>query len=169
MFSKILLWLFVINLGVALGAGIYESRVEFPQWLVALPDGALQWDAAAAEAANTGLRFWVYVTTVPLTILTIANLIAAWFSRVTMRKWWLAAAVFALCDRVFTFAYFIPTMYGLIYDRAIAQPDAVASAVQWGQLNYIRHALVLLALITALKAFSQLSEFDRQRYSGRMY
>jgi hypothetical protein len=26
-------WLFVINLGVAFGAGIYESRVVIPQWV----------------------------------------------------------------------------------------------------------------------------------------
>ena len=29
---KVLLWLFVINLGIALGAGIYESRVVISQW-----------------------------------------------------------------------------------------------------------------------------------------
>jgi hypothetical protein len=27
---KVLLWLFVINLGIALGAGIYEQRVVIP-------------------------------------------------------------------------------------------------------------------------------------------
>ena len=34
----VLLWLFVINLGVAFGAGIYESRVVVPiwEWLAAL-------------------------------------------------------------------------------------------------------------------------------------
>jgi hypothetical protein len=29
---KVLLWLFVVNLGIAFGAGIYESRVVIPQW-----------------------------------------------------------------------------------------------------------------------------------------
>jgi AraC-like DNA-binding protein len=27
------MWLFVLNLGIAFGAGIYESRIEFPHWL----------------------------------------------------------------------------------------------------------------------------------------
>jgi hypothetical protein len=31
---KLLLWLFVINLGIVLGAGLYEARIELPQWLV---------------------------------------------------------------------------------------------------------------------------------------
>ena len=30
---SILLWLFVINLGIAFGAGLYESRIAVPQWL----------------------------------------------------------------------------------------------------------------------------------------
>ena len=156
-------------LGVAFGAGVYESRVAFPQWLIHFPDGSVSWDAASAEEANSGLQFWVYITTIPLTLLTIANLIAAWYSRVALRKWWLAAAVLALIERIFTFAYFIPTMYSLIYDHTIEQPAAVAAALQWGQLNYIRHVLILLAWLAALKVFTQLSEFERQRYSGRMY
>src|SRR5215203_6900822 len=65
---RILLWLFVINLGTAFGAGIYESRVVVPQWQNTPPQ---TWP-------NTGLEFWVYVTTVPLTLLTLANLVAAW-------------------------------------------------------------------------------------------
>ena len=28
----ILLWLFVINHGIAFGAGLYEQRVVLPQW-----------------------------------------------------------------------------------------------------------------------------------------
>jgi hypothetical protein len=75
---KVLLWLFVINLGIVLGAGLYEARIEFPQWLVYSAESGYRWDAEAARHANTGLRFWVYVTTVPLTLLTLANLIAAW-------------------------------------------------------------------------------------------
>ena len=47
---RILLWLFVINLGTAFGAGIYESRVVVPQWQTTPPQ---TWP-------NTGLQFWVY-------------------------------------------------------------------------------------------------------------
>jgi hypothetical protein len=34
MVSKILLWLFAINLGLVFGAVLYEARIEFPQWLL---------------------------------------------------------------------------------------------------------------------------------------
>jgi hypothetical protein len=29
---EILLWLFVMNLGIAYGAGLYEKRIVLPQW-----------------------------------------------------------------------------------------------------------------------------------------
>jgi hypothetical protein len=32
-------------------------------------------NAEAMRQTNTGLRFWAYVTTVPLTLLTLANLV----------------------------------------------------------------------------------------------
>src|SRR5918996_1125593 len=109
MVSKILLWLFVINLGIVFGAGLYEARIEFPQWFILADDG-YHWSAEAARRANTGVRFWVYVTTVPLTLLTIVNLVVAWRAQGPSRKWWLSAALTALADRAITFSYFVPTM-----------------------------------------------------------
>src|ERR671910_2157927 len=105
MFSKILLWLFVINLGIVFGAGLYEARIEFPQWLIySEPDG-YRWSAAAVRQANTGVRFWVYVTTVPLTLLTLANLVVAWRARRPIRPWWLGAAAVAAPDQGLPFTY----------------------------------------------------------------
>jgi hypothetical protein len=31
-FEEVLLWLFVINHGIAFGAGLYEQRMVLPQW-----------------------------------------------------------------------------------------------------------------------------------------
>ena len=67
--SKVLLWLFVINLGIAFGAGLYEARIEFPQWLIYSAESGYHWNAEVARQANTGPRFWVFVTTIPLTCL----------------------------------------------------------------------------------------------------
>jgi hypothetical protein len=155
--SRILLWLFVINLGIALGAGLYEHRVVVPRWIdwAGSPDGPVRyWNAGAARRDNTGIRFWVFVTTVPLTLLTLANLIAAWRAPGAVRRWWLGAAAAALVDRVITFTYFIPTMVRLMH--APSTPASVAAATRWAQLNYVRHAIVLAALLAALRAFSLL-------------
>ena len=152
--SRILLWLFVINLGIAFGAGLYESRVVFPQWLISLPDSTYRWNAEAARNANTGLSFWVFITTVPLTLLSLANLVAAWRAQSAARRWWLAAALFAVADRIFTFSYFIPTMLKLMGEKNLPDAEAVALAMQWENLNYLRHAILLVAWLAALKAFS---------------
>jgi hypothetical protein len=156
MVSKILLWLFVINLGIVFGAGLYEARIEFPQWLIYTEPEGYRWSAEAARQANSGVKFWVCVTTVPLTLLTLANLILAWRARGPIRLWWLGAAVVALIDRVFTFTYFVPTMVNLMSDESLSQAQAVATASRWGQLNYLRHVVVLVAWLLALKAFSLL-------------
>jgi hypothetical protein len=97
------------------------------------------------------------VTTVPLTLLTLANLFAAWRTPNPVRWWWLAAGLFALADRVFTFAYFIPAMVSLM--GAPDSPASAAAAGRWWNLNYVRHALVLAAWLTALRV---LSLFDQQ-------
>src|SRR5512145_2635733 len=93
---EILLWLFVINLGIAFGAGLYESRIVVSQWISSSPESGNRWNAEAAQRADTGLKFWVYVTTVPLTLLTTANLLAAWRAWDAIRRWWLSAALTAL-------------------------------------------------------------------------
>jgi hypothetical protein len=154
---QVLLWLFVINLGIALGAGLYESRIVVPQWISTSPESVPRWNAEAARQANAGLKFWVYVTTVPLTLLTLVNLIAAWAAKGVMRRWWLGAAVAAVADRAFTFAYFIPTMLKLMREN-LPESEAVSTALQWANLNHVRHAIVLAAWLAALKAFSLLYE-----------
>jgi hypothetical protein len=150
-----LLWLFVINLGIAFGAGLYEGRITIANWLISTPDGGVHWNAEAARRDNTGLRFWVFVTTGPLTLLTIANLFGAWFAAGQLRTWWLAASIAALADRVFTFAYFIPTMVVLL--QAVDSVESVAIAQQWATLNQVRHALTLTGWVAALKAFALLA------------
>ena len=105
-----LLWLFVINLGIAFGAGLYEHRIVVGRWLTSAGESGAHWRADAARLDDTGRRFWAFVTTVPLTLLTFASLLAAWPGHGGFRIWWLASALATLGDRVLTFAYFIPTI-----------------------------------------------------------
>ena len=93
--SDLVLWLFVLNLGIAFGAGLYEARIVLPQWLSRDNEGERHWDAWAARRANVGLRFWAGVTTVPLTLLTVASFVAAWATPADVRGWWLFAAAAA--------------------------------------------------------------------------
>ena len=43
--KSIFLWLFVIDLGIACGAGLYEVRVVVPQWADSPPLSVGRWAA----------------------------------------------------------------------------------------------------------------------------
>ena len=141
-FATIVLWLFVLNLGIAMGAGLYESRVVMPVWA----------NLARETWPNTGLMFWAYVTTVPLTVLTIASLFLAWQSVGPERVWWLAAVLVIVVERAATFGYFIPGMIAM--QGGVGVPDAQGKAMlsQWLWLNIGRHALTLIGWIMAIRA-----------------
>ena len=133
----------MINLGIAFGAGIYEARVVVPQWT----------DMPPRDWPNTGLMFWVYVTTVPLTLLTLANLIAAWLDRSITRKWWRGAAAIVLLERLETFSYFIPAMVSLTTSE-LPDQEVNARLSQWLFFNRGRPILTLTGWLMALKALS---------------
>src|SRR4030088_3351896 len=95
---EILLWLFVLDLGIAFGAGLYEQRIVLPQWFRRAQGAALQVDAEAMRRTDPGRRFWAFVTTVPLTLLTLASLAVAWRAQGPLRDWWLAAALITLVE-----------------------------------------------------------------------
>ncbi len=142
----------MIALGVAFGAGVYEHRIVVSRWITSSPEAGRRWNAEAARQDDSGRRFWVFVTTVPLTLLTLANLFAAWQAQGAVRVWWLAAGLAALADRGLTFSYFIPTMMRLMGTPNSAASSAVAA--RWWNLNYVRHAIVLAAWLASLRAFS---------------
>ncbi|HEX9893478.1 MAG TPA: anthrone oxygenase family protein [Gemmatimonadales bacterium] len=158
--GRVVLWLFVINLGIALGAGLYEGRISVSRWTGSAPGLAPRWDAEAARQDDPGRRFWVFVTTGPLTLLTVASFFAAMRAPPRVRAWWLAAAGAATADRVFTYAYFIPTMLALMRVTDASAAD-LAKAREWAGLNYLRHAIVLAALVTALKTFALAYQVSR--------
>ena len=93
--DSVLLWLFVVNLGVAFGAGLYEHRIVVSRWIATAPGARRRWDSEAARRDDTGRRFWAFVTTGPLTLLALANLAAAWHASGALRTWWLAGAAAA--------------------------------------------------------------------------
>ena len=157
--ARAVLWLFVINLGIAFGAGLYESRIVVPQWLSSVGGARYRWNAEAARQANVGLKFWVYVTTVPLTLLTVTSLMVAWWIPEPARCWWLGAAAAALVDRALTFAYFIPTMLKLMRDKVYEESEAASTARRWVNWGNVRHAATLAAWLAALKAFSLMGKY----------
>ncbi len=147
----LVLWLFVVNLGLVFGAGVYEQRIVAPRWLVPGSGQRARWDAAAARLDDVGRRFWVFAATIPFTVLTFTSLALAWRAGDAAHAWWLAAAALAAIERLATAGYFIPVMIRLM--RAADAPDVVAVATRWSRLNALRHVLVLAAWLASLRAF----------------
>jgi hypothetical protein len=104
---------------------------------------------------DTGRSFWAFVTTVPLTLFTLASIAAAWNLGSSLKQWWLAAAVITLLERIITFAYFIPTALNLMQAGAVSTTRS-AMASQWMRLNLLRAALSLAGWLAARKALSLL-------------
>ncbi|MER3424164.1 MAG: hypothetical protein C4293_14030 [Nitrospiraceae bacterium] len=154
MFEELLLWLFVVFSGIAVGAGFYEMRITVPQWFSRSSESSIQVNSEAMRRIDAGRRFWVFVTTVPLTLLTLASLPVAWQSESPRHEWWLAAALITLAERIGTFSYFIPKGLRLMHAETRPPLTAEVMASQWMALNRVRAALALLGWLSALKALS---------------
>jgi hypothetical protein len=152
--SEILLWLFVLFSGIAFGAGLYEMRITVPQWFSHPSESDIRVNSEAMRSTDAGRRFWVYVTTVPLTLLTLASLAVAWPPQDPRQEWWLIATAVSLVERIGTFFYFIPRGLKLMHAETLPPRQASAMASQWIALNYVRAVLALIGWLAALKALS---------------
>ena len=152
MLTNILLWLWVLDLGIVFGAGLYEARIIVRRWLG--PATNPGWHADEAQRDDVGRRFWGFTTTVPLTLLTAANAWQAWHAASSIRTVWLVAVGAACADRILTFGYFIPRMVGLL--KAPDSPVSRAQATTWARLNYLRLAFVLSSWLAALHTLQSL-------------
>jgi hypothetical protein len=153
-FPDLLLLLFIINLGTAFGAGLYETKIILPRWFPKAATSGYSINVAVMQQTDVGRSFWAFVTTGPLTLLTLANLVVAWQSPIPQHDWWLAATLLTLVERLGTFTFFIPT--AIRFQNADTRPVVnMSRKVQtWIRLNYVRLALNLLAWLLALKALA---------------
>src|SRR5690348_2488402 len=118
--SAILLILFAIFIGIAFGAGLYEARVVIPLWFNRT-DRNYTVNLENLNKIDSGRKFWGFITTGPLTLLTIVNLIFALQSQSEIHNWWLAASIIALLERIMTFSFFIPTIIKLQRNKSMPE------------------------------------------------
>lgn len=154
MLNELALWLFVVFSGIAVGAGLYEMRVNVPRWFTALGNSPACVNALAITADDSGRRFWGYITTVPLTLLTLAGCVIAWNPATARERWWLLAAAVMLAERVGTFGYFIPTLLKLAQAERFPAAETAQAARHWVVRNRIRCLLAFAGWLAALRALS---------------
>lgn len=152
--TELLLALFILNLGIAFGAGLYETRIVLPHWFPKSAKTGYRIDLAAMHRLDSGRRFWAFITTAPLTLLTLANLFMAWQTSQPGHVWWLAAALITLVERLLTFTFFIPTIIRLQRADLFTTDRANQVISSWIGVNYIRNGLTLISFCCALIALA---------------
>jgi len=150
--TELLLTAYVINLGIALGAGLYETRIVLPLWFRRRDNGDYGVDFEAMRNIDTGRKFWGFVTTMPLTLLTIANLVLAFRSTAPLHDWWVAATAIVVVERLGTFCFFIPTAIRLQKGDNLPGSKISNMVSLWVGANYLRNGLTLVAMALLLKA-----------------
>ncbi len=155
MTTALLLRLLVVFHGLALGAGLYEDCIVVPIWFP-VANGVLSVDKAAMQRIDSGRRFWAFVTTLPLTVLTLVSLKPAWgFAAAGRTSWWLQASAFTLAERIMTFKFFIPTAVRLMRPTStLSAPRAASLARVWMRLNWLRLGLSIAALLSTVEALA---------------
>jgi len=132
---QIILWLFVIALGIEIGAGLYETLVVVPVWASAPPESVLAYFhhnvANPQFVLNAGGRFWLICT--PLTgLLAIATFLSGLKTAPEHRKCRMIGSGLTIIVVAATFAWFIPMIMLLMGEDVVKLLDAsVTSKTNW--------------------------------------
>lgn len=157
--AQIILWLFIISLGIEIGAGLYEIFVIVPLWAGSPPDSAIafyQHNVANPHLAiNAGGRFWMFASPL-LTLLSIAVLLSGRRTNSEHRRWRLAAGGLVFLIMCCTFGWFVPNILTLQGKEVLTMnPETVRSIANWwSSLNWVRAFLAIVAWLFALRALS---------------
>lgn len=153
--ARISLWLFVIVLGLDIGAGLYESRIVVPLWANGVPATLAAGNPFARVAIDAGVRFWAYMTTA-VAILAVAALIFGLRTQPPQRTWQTVATVAELVAVAMTLLYFRPTLIRLFMGHGAGlSTEGIESTVQmWVRLSFVRIALSFGAWCVALRALA---------------
>ncbi|MDX6614304.1 MAG: hypothetical protein QOD75_3490 [Blastocatellia bacterium] len=156
---QIILWLFVIVLGIEIGAGMYEMLVVVPVWSAAPPDSVLGYFhhnvANAQFALNAGGRFWLFFT--PLTgLLAIATFLSGLRTAPEHRKCRMIGAGLAIVVVAATFAWFVPNIITLLGEGVTKLSGAEITRITnwWVRLNWVRAAAYIAGWLSALRALT---------------
>lgn len=150
--GEVLLWLFVIWVGIQFGAGLYEKQIVVPQWSTVPPEEV--GDALSRSGQeNSALKFWAFVSP-PVAVLALANAVVAWRTTGRRRNWWLAASIIMVIYSIFTYTYFVPKMIWLWQAETLPASEVESTVFWWVRLNYVRMIIGACGWLAALKALS---------------
>jgi hypothetical protein len=150
----IVLWMFVIVTGVAIGGGTYEVRAVYPNWAKDPKPETLAMRLRESSQMSAGRRFWPFISPL-LSVLSVLNIWAAWQATKVTRLVWLSAAIAVTIKSIAGYSYFVPTIM-LKFERAetMTQTDLERAVKRWTSLSPWRLCLEFPAWIAALWVLS---------------
>jgi hypothetical protein len=157
--AQLLLWIFVVALGVEIGAGLYETLVVLPLWSAAPPESVIAYHRHFAAnpqfVPNSGGRFWMFATPF-VGLAALAVLLSGWRTCPEHRTWRMAGAILTLIVVVFTFAWFVPNIMRLHSPDVLAMSTGEVAhvATWWVRLNWVRVVVFSAGWLAALRALS---------------
>jgi hypothetical protein len=147
------LWLLVIFVGIQFGAGLYEKLAIVPLWADVSADQVL----SAMESSGmkrAGRAFWPFVSPV-VALVAVINLVVAWRSNATYRRWWLAAAAAMAVCALASYGSFVPQMLAFQSARVgWTAPEIETFVTWWTGLNYLSMTIGGIGWLCALRFLS---------------
>ena len=135
----------IVVTGGVLGANVYNSVVDAPNWGAGIP-GSLANARAYFSVADPGTFFRV-VSPLAQAVALLA-LIVCWTT--PGARWLAVGAVVALVlTDALTFGYFYPRNT-IMFTGALEPAAAAAAWQEWSAMNHLRSAVVLGALVAEL-------------------
>ena len=153
--ARIALWLFVIALGLDLGAGIYEGRIVVPLWASGVPETLAEGNPFARVAIDAGMRFWAYVTSA-VAVLAVVALLSGLTAPAGQRAWQTFATVLELVSVAMTLLYFRPTLVRLFmgHGTGLSTETVIGIVRRWVLWSRVRMAISFIAWCAALYALT---------------
>ncbi len=142
---EILMWLLVMWMGFAIGAGIYETRVVLPLWAGSPPESLKRWHSAPFRI-DPGLRFWVFCTP-GLALLSLVVLVSFLGVDSPAATYVKIGAGLSVALAIWAFAWFVPRFRAVTGPKfqEMDQQQAAGIAVAWRRMNSLRVVLFLAA------------------------
>lgn len=143
----------IIGLGMLLGAAVYESIVNAPNFINGVPE-SLDHARRFWSLANPGSYFRIVAPATQL--LTLLSLVLSWKRPAGRRGWLLAALLLVVAADVVTFTYHYPRNDLMFTDPMSQSPETLERAArEWGAMNWARVVLCFTAVSSALVAHAK--------------
>ena len=157
--ANVTLWACIVVVGLEIGAGIFEARVNVPLWASAPPESVIAFVQTKAVNptlfSDAGGRFWIYST--PLVgVLALLTLVTSFWTSGEHKRWRIVGSSLIVGIVILTFAWFAPTIIKLTGEglhQMKSREDIGSTANWWIILNWMRVVWYIGGWLFLLKAF----------------